>query len=140
MGSHSSRSSTGTSLSIWRRSKPTRAAWWSFVTRCEDIAASHGTPPNNSMQRTRQLPSPPHSPLTRRPLGDLDRFERRVRMPRLTYVGAFWLVASCACIALACQSSPSQPRRGSSVSSAIELDHVYLYAPAQSTEVAVVVA
>src|SRR5687768_10952251 len=52
MGSHSSRSSTGTSLSIWRKSKRTRAAWWSFVTRCEDIAASHRTPPNNSMQRT----------------------------------------------------------------------------------------
>jgi hypothetical protein len=92
------------------------------------------------MQRTRQLASPPHSPLTRRPLGDLSRFEHRVRMPRLPHVGAFWLVASCACIALACQSSPSQPRRGSSVSSAIELDHVYLYAPAQSTEVAVVAA
>src|SRR6266404_3225153 len=41
----SSRSSTETSPSIWRRSKPTRTAWWSFVTRCEDIAASHGTPP-----------------------------------------------------------------------------------------------
>src|SRR5439155_27382618 len=36
MGSHSSRSSTETSPSTWRRSKPTRAAWSSFVTRCED--------------------------------------------------------------------------------------------------------
>src|SRR5438876_5020083 len=45
MGSHSSRSSTETSPSIWRRSKLTRTAWWSFVTRCEDIAASPGTPP-----------------------------------------------------------------------------------------------
>src|SRR5262249_14177503 len=42
MGSPSSKSSTETSPSIWRRSKPTRAAWWSFVTRCEKIAASHG--------------------------------------------------------------------------------------------------
>src|SRR5207244_12619625 len=42
-----------TSLSIWRRSKPTRAAWWSFVTRCEDIMASHGTPPpDQAMERT----------------------------------------------------------------------------------------
>src|SRR5215469_13952157 len=52
MGSHSSRSSTETSRYIWRRSKPTRAAWWSFATRCEDILASQGMPPNNSMQRT----------------------------------------------------------------------------------------
>src|SRR6266513_558509 len=51
MGSHSSRSSTETSPSIWRRSKPTRAAWWSFVTRCEDIAANHGTPPNSYVGR-----------------------------------------------------------------------------------------
>src|SRR6202035_4916609 len=36
MGSHSSRSSTETSPSIWRRSKPTRAVWWSCVTRGED--------------------------------------------------------------------------------------------------------
>src|SRR6266446_6612412 len=57
MGSHSSRSSTETSLSIWRRSKPTRAAWWSFVTSCEDIVASHGTPPpNQAMERTATRP------------------------------------------------------------------------------------
>jgi dihydrofolate reductase len=49
----SSSSSTETSRSIWRRSKPTRAAWWSFVTRCEGIVASHGTPPpNQGMERT----------------------------------------------------------------------------------------
>src|SRR4051812_21975395 len=48
MGSHSSRSSTETSPSIWRRSKPIRAVWWSFVTRCENIAVSRGTPPNNT--------------------------------------------------------------------------------------------
>src|SRR5437588_641592 len=35
MESRSSRSSTKTSPSISRRSKPTRAAWWSFATRCE---------------------------------------------------------------------------------------------------------
>src|SRR5947209_16405300 len=35
MGSHSSISSTETSPSTWRRSKPTRAAWSSFVTRCD---------------------------------------------------------------------------------------------------------
>ena len=29
-----------------RRSNPTRAAWWSFVTRCEDIVVNHETPPN----------------------------------------------------------------------------------------------
>ena len=30
-----------------------RAAWWSFVTRCEGIVASHGTPPpNQGMERT----------------------------------------------------------------------------------------
>src|SRR4029077_12324006 len=53
MGSDSSRSSTETSLSIWRRSKPTRAARWSFVTRCEDIVASHGTSsPDQAMERT----------------------------------------------------------------------------------------
>src|SRR5579884_2391979 len=52
MGSPSSRSSTETSRYIWRRSKPTRAAWWSFVTRCEDIVASHAMPLNNRMQRT----------------------------------------------------------------------------------------
>src|SRR6185295_10327323 len=52
MGSHSSRSSTETSPSIWQRSKPIRAVWWSFGTRCEDIAVSHGKPPDNSRQRT----------------------------------------------------------------------------------------
>src|SRR5262245_8919851 len=36
MGSPSSRSSTETSPSTWRRSRPTGAAWSSFVTRCED--------------------------------------------------------------------------------------------------------
>src|SRR5258706_14458819 len=36
MGSASSRSSTETSPSTWRRSRPMRAAWSSFVTRCED--------------------------------------------------------------------------------------------------------
>src|SRR5450631_172769 len=45
MGSHFSRSSTETSRSISRRSKPTRTAWWSFVTRCKGIAARDGTPP-----------------------------------------------------------------------------------------------
>src|SRR5438552_9562181 len=50
MGSQSSRSSTGTSPSIWRRSQPTRTAWWSFATRCEDITPSHGTPPNKPLQ------------------------------------------------------------------------------------------
>src|SRR5438552_2624311 len=45
MGYRSSRGSTETSPSIWRRSKLTRTAWWSFVTKCVDIAASHGTPP-----------------------------------------------------------------------------------------------
>jgi dihydrofolate reductase len=40
-------------ISIWRRSKPIRAAWWSFVTRYEDIVASHGTPPpNQALQPT----------------------------------------------------------------------------------------
>jgi dihydrofolate reductase len=52
-GIPSSRSSTETSPSIWRTSKPTRAAWWSFVTRCEDIGASHGTSSNQG----RELPS-----------------------------------------------------------------------------------
>src|SRR5579885_3614581 len=52
MGSPSSTNSTETSRSIWRRSKPTRAASWSFVTRCEDLVASHGMPLNNGMQRT----------------------------------------------------------------------------------------
>src|SRR5512144_1449357 len=47
MGSHSSTSSTETSPSTWRKSKLTRTALWRFVTRCEDIAASHGTPPKN---------------------------------------------------------------------------------------------
>src|SRR5258708_34617477 len=32
------RDSTETSSSIWRRSKPIKAAWWSFVTRCDDRA------------------------------------------------------------------------------------------------------
>src|SRR5436305_9411656 len=50
MGYPSSRGSTETSPSIWRRSKLTRAAWWSFVTKCEDILASHGTPPNRFTQ------------------------------------------------------------------------------------------
>src|SRR2546428_105295 len=50
MGSHSSRSSTDTSPSIWRRSKPTTTGWWSFVTKCGDIAASHGTPRNKPLQ------------------------------------------------------------------------------------------
>src|SRR5882724_2724923 len=35
MGSSSSRSSTETSRSIWRKSKPTRAEWLRFVTRCD---------------------------------------------------------------------------------------------------------
>src|SRR5205823_2872810 len=52
MGSRSSRSSTETSPSIWRRSKPTRAAWWSFVTRCKDIAVGRGTPPNKLLKLT----------------------------------------------------------------------------------------
>jgi hypothetical protein len=49
MGYRSSRSSTETSASIWQRSKPTRAVWWSSVTRCEGVVGSHGTLPNNSM-------------------------------------------------------------------------------------------
>src|SRR5260221_3284605 len=53
MGSHSSRSSIETSSSTWRRSRPTRAAWWSFVTRCEDTAANHGTPPNSGVSMNR---------------------------------------------------------------------------------------
>src|SRR5260370_29785837 len=53
MGYSSSRSSTETSLSILRRSKPIKAAWWSFVTKCGDIVASHGTPPpNQAIERT----------------------------------------------------------------------------------------
>src|SRR5260370_25016526 len=32
------RGSTETSSDIWRRSKPIKAAWWSFVTRCDDRA------------------------------------------------------------------------------------------------------
>src|SRR5438874_13529589 len=56
MGYRSSRGSTETSPSIWRRLKPIRAAWWSFVMRCEDMVASHEEPPpNNSLQ------SPPTS-------------------------------------------------------------------------------
>src|SRR6476646_8665799 len=47
MGSHSSRSSTETSPSIWRRSRPTRTAWWSFVTRC-DVAAGDAKPPQEA--------------------------------------------------------------------------------------------
>src|SRR6266498_2672798 len=40
--------------SILPRSKPIRPARWNFVTRCEGIVASHGTPqPNNSLQPTR---------------------------------------------------------------------------------------
>src|SRR6266481_9241887 len=35
MESSSSRSSTETSRSIWRKSKLTRAAWLRFVTRCD---------------------------------------------------------------------------------------------------------
>jgi hypothetical protein len=50
------------------------------------------------------------------------------------------LLASSLCIVLACQSSPTRTRSGTSVSAAVELDHVYLYAPAQSTEEAVVAA
>src|SRR5215831_15098613 len=68
MGSHSSRSSTETSPSIWRTSKPTGAAWWSFVTRCEDVVGSHGTPPNNSMQQT-----------ALRAAADADRSVRHIR-------------------------------------------------------------
>jgi dihydrofolate reductase len=40
------RNLTETSCFIWRRSRPIRAAWWSFVTRCEDIMTSHRSPPN----------------------------------------------------------------------------------------------
>ncbi len=68
------------------------------------------------------------------------RFEHRTPVQRLARVQASWLVASWACMSLACQNSPSQARRGSSISAAVELDHIYLYAPAQSTEVAVVAA
>src|ERR1700747_1338943 len=48
MESHSSTSSTETSRSISQRSKPTRAARWSFFTRCGAIAASQRTQPNNA--------------------------------------------------------------------------------------------
>src|SRR5665213_1385969 len=43
MASPSSIGSTVMSPFIWRRSKPIRAAWWRFVTRCEDIVTSDNT-------------------------------------------------------------------------------------------------
>jgi hypothetical protein len=48
-----------------------------------------------------------------------------------------WLIVLLVCIASACQKRPSPPNR---ISSAVELDHVYLYAPARSTEAEVVAA
>src|SRR5439155_23851461 len=53
MGSHSSRSSTETSASIWQRSKPTRAAWWSFVTRCKNpFAWTQAMTPDGAVRRS----------------------------------------------------------------------------------------
>src|SRR6266511_4649469 len=73
MGYGSSRSWTETSPSISRRSKPIRAAWWSFFTRYEDIAASHGTPPpNNSHQPTPTIGARLSSNVRRRVEFDLD--------------------------------------------------------------------
>src|SRR4029077_13616147 len=54
MGYPSSRSSAATSPSISRRSKPTRAAWWSFVTRCDDLSRS-GRPRRRLPPRLRPL-------------------------------------------------------------------------------------
>ena len=48
-----------------------------------------------------------------------------------------WLIVLLVCNASACQERASPPNR---ISSAVELDHVYLYAPARSTEAEVVAA
>ena len=37
--------------------------------RCRGLGVSAERPPNTRVQRTRSSPSPPHSPLTRYPLG-----------------------------------------------------------------------
>lgn len=58
-------------------------------------------------------------------------------MQSLARTCTVWLVVLSVCIASACQNRPSPPNR---ISSAVELDHVYLYAPARSTEAEVITA
>ena len=84
------------------------------------------------------LRSPGPAPQRRQPSGSPDRPENLGRVERFVRVGAVWLIASC--VSPACETSRSETRRGSSISSAVELDHVYLYAPARSTESEVVAA
>src|SRR5262249_19758789 len=58
MGSRSSRSSTETSPSTCPRSKPTRTAWSSFVTRCEGLVARQEVPEKPFESLGSEAPAP----------------------------------------------------------------------------------